>query len=269
MRSPEKRCDDEEKHMSVELNAVIESIWENAQRGVYYPHEWHGKLALDQAYRVNLAITERRIALGARQAGWKVGVTSKAMQIQQGVHEPVFGVLFESGHRASGCAFNFSELIAPAFENELCLTLGKTLLGPGIDIDQARAAIAEVAPALEIIERRGQFADLPLAMADNAQQKAFVTGPATCYTPERRLRDATVEVFVNAEFKERASGAEVMGDPAASLAWLANKLAEFGRGLDAGMCVMSGSFTKQYPLRKGDRAESRFQPFGTVLAEFR
>jgi 2-keto-4-pentenoate hydratase len=34
------------------------------------------------------------------------------------------------------------------------------------------------------------------------------------------------------------------------------------------MLVMSGSFTKQYPIAHGDRIESRFAPFGTVSARF-
>jgi 2-keto-4-pentenoate hydratase len=60
-----------------------------------------------------------------------------------------------------------------------------------------------------------------------------------------------------------------MGDAAAALAWLANKLGEFGWPLAAGMRVMSGSFTRQYALNRGDRVESRFAPFGPVRASFR
>jgi 2-keto-4-pentenoate hydratase len=253
----------------VHLDEIVESFWQNRQRGVYYPPEWHGKLTLDEAYRVNLAIVNRQLELGEQQAGWKVGVTAKAMQLQQGVHEPVFGVLFASGHRDSGTVFAFDELIQPAFENELCLTIGETLRGPNLNAQDARRALAAVAPALEIVERRGEFRDLPLAMADNAQQKAFVTGAAVRYDLQgTELAESYVDVYVNGDFKERASGSEVMGDPAASVAWLANKLAQFGLALEAGMRVMSGSFTRQYALNSGDHVEARFTPFGTVTAKF-
>ena len=165
----------------MELTAVIDLVWDNAQRGIYYPAELNGKLSLDDAYRVNLAITQRRLAQGEKQAGWKVGVTAKAMQEQMGVHQPVFGVLFESGHRESGVSLNFADLIEPSVENELCITIGQTLRGPGVTIGETRSAIALVAPALEIVERRGVFSDLPLAMADNAQQKHFVTAKALAW----------------------------------------------------------------------------------------
>jgi 2-keto-4-pentenoate hydratase len=218
---------------------------------------------------VLLAILDQYIRPAGDHAGWKVGLTAPAIQRQIGVHEPVFGLLLNTGARATGAVMPFHDLIRPGFENELCLTVGTTLRGPGVTLEQARAAISAVAPALEITETRGDVAgDLGLSLADNAQQKAFVTGTAVTPPDGFRLSETTVEVFVNGQSMEKASGAEVMGDPAASIAWLANKLAEFDRSLDAGMVVMSGSFTRQYALAFGDRIEARFDPFGTVSAAF-
>ncbi len=259
----------------MELNEAIELVWANRQRNIYYPQELNGRLSLDDAYRVNLAITARRIEQGERQAGWKVGVTAKAMQEQMGVHQPVFGVLFESGHLGSGIELDFTKLIEPSVENELCITMGKSLRGPNVTIADTRQAIRSIAPALEIVERRGVFTELPLAMADNAQQKHFVTAVETACEPvsagsprAMSLSEATVEVFLNGVSQEIASGAEVMGDPIASVTWLANKLSEFDLALEQGMRVMSGSFTKQYRIKRGDAIESRFTPFGTVAAKF-
>ncbi len=245
-------------------------MWESVQRGRYGPAELRGALSRTEAYQVQLGLLARHLAAGDTHAGWKVGLTAKAMQIQQGVHEPVLGFLLGSGERPGGTVFTFSELVQPGFENELCLTIGTTLQGPGVTTEAALAAISSVAPALEIIERRGDLTgDLNLALADNAQQKAFVRGQAVAIPRGVDLRETTVDVFVNGEHAERATGAEVMGTPAASAAWLANKLAEFGRRLDAGMKVMSGSFTRQYVVNRGDRVAARFVPFGEVSAAFR
>jgi 2-keto-4-pentenoate hydratase len=248
---------------------AIEAFWEAAQRGVYDPAEWKGRLSREQAYRVQLGMLERHVRAGDRHAGWKVGLTAKAMQAQQGVHEPVFGFLLATGERASGTHFRYADLMQPGFENELCLTIGRTLRGPGITTGEAAAALSEMAPALEIIERRGDFAgDLNLALADNAQQKAFVTGAVMPVAPDFDLAGVSVHVVVNGTQTERAMGSEVLGTPAASVAWLANKLAEFGLSLEAGMRVMSGSFTRQYALSRGDRVEALFDPVGPVTAEF-
>jgi 2-keto-4-pentenoate hydratase len=252
----------------MDLKEAEEAIWAAAQRGVYYPAEWQGTLSMDDGYRVQLGILERLRRAGEIQAGWKVGLTAPAIQQQFGVHEPCFGFLLRSGARPSGAVFAADELIRPGFENELCLTVGATLRGPGVTLDQARAAIASVAPALEIVESRGDLTgQLALALADNCQQKAFVTGPAAARPAEGfQLGEATVEVFVNGRCVERGRGEAVMGEPAASVAWLANKLAEYGLSLEAGQRVMSGSFTRQVPLAAGDRVEARFEPFGSVRA---
>jgi len=160
-------------------------------------------------------------------------------------------------------------LIEPAFGNELCITMRATLRGPGVTRPEAHEAIGAVSPALEVVERRGDAAgDLPLAIADNVQQRAFVTGA------ERGLEDSdlaavTVEVRVNGDLVDRARGDAVLGSPELSIIWLANKLAEFGRPLEAGMRVMSGSFTRQHRVAAGDRVEARFESFGTVTATFR
>lgn len=253
----------------MDLDAVIESVWEKAQRGLHYPPELRGKLSTPEAYRVQFGLLARHLVRGEVQAGWKVGLTAKAIQAQVGVHEPVLGFLLASGARASGVVFRFADLIEPGIENELCLTVGTPLQGPGVTTARARAAIVAAAPALEIIERRGDFAaDFNLSLVDNCQQKAFVTGEARPLGHDVRLPEATVEVVVNGVSMERAGGAEVMGDPAASVAWLANKLAEFGLRIEAGMRIMSGSFTRQYHPARGDRVESRFTPFGAMRADF-
>lgn len=256
---------------SQDPHAVAAALWAAMRQGRHMPAEFIGTLDLPSAYRVQLALLDLYLAAGERQAGWKVGLTAAAMQRQQKVHEPCFGFLLASGQRPSGHAFSFAELIAPGFENELCLRVGARLHGPGVTLEQVEAAVTHAAPALEIIEKRGDFAaDLPLSMADNAQQKAYVTGPEIALTAANRgFATAEVTVMINGEARETAAGAEVMGQGAMlSVQWLANKLAEFGRAIEPGSLIMSGSFTRQYPIAQGDAVESRFTPFGPVSASF-
>jgi 2-keto-4-pentenoate hydratase len=255
----------------MDIDHIADALWAAMQEGRHMPSEWAGKFTLQEGYAIQLALLRRHVAAGQRQSGWKVGLTAAAMRQQQQVYEPCFGFLLRSGEHASGQAYRFDELISPGFENELCLTMGKTLRGPGITFEQAVAAVSHAAPALEIVEVRGPFAgNLPLAMADNAQQHAYVTGEAVRLTPANAgLGGATVEVFLDGEAVERASGSAVMDvGGIAAVAWLANKLSEFGLALEAGMHVMSGSFTRQYPAAPGLRVRSVFNPFGPVEAHF-
>src|SRR5882672_9419196 len=166
--------------MTVSIAHAVDTIWNAAQAGIYFPGELKGKLTLREGYEAQLGILARHLAAGDAHVGWKVGLTSKATQNAFGRHEPAFGYLLQSGARPSGAAFPTSPTLPCGFENELCLTIGRTLQGPGVTLEQARAAIASVAPALEIVEMRGDLkGDFELALADNLFQKAFVTGPTT------------------------------------------------------------------------------------------
>jgi 2-keto-4-pentenoate hydratase len=240
--------------------AAIDSFWAARTRGEWFPAAWHDKLTNDQAYEVLFGIMARRIAAGERQIGWKVGLTSKAIQQQFNVHEPVLGCILES--RPSGHAFAQADLINPGFENELCLRLGKDL-GGVVTLDEARAAIDEVYPSLEIIETRGDLtAQLALALADNAQQKTVILGSPV----KLPMRPEAIEarVIINGETAATGTGDAVLGNPLHSLVWLAAKLAEFGRSLKAGDIVMSGSFTRQFPIRPGDSIRCEFSGVGAV-----
>ena len=83
------------------------------------------------------------------------------------------------------------------------------------------------------------------------------------------LAAVSCAVDINGTEVAQATGDAVMGDPYASLAWLANKLAEYGRGLEAGQYVMSGSFTREFPLKAGDEACTRFSGIGAVAVRVR
>lgn len=254
----------------MDLPSVIESIWECKQQGIYYPLEWRGKFSLEDGYRVQLGILDKQLLNGSQLAGWKVGLAAEAIKKQLDFNERVFGHFLEADHLLSGVAIDFDELLAPSFETELCVTLGAPLEGPGVTPEAARAVISAVAPGIELVERRGDFAgDLPLTMADNVQQKYFITGPPTePLPPGDALSQAVVEVLINGETVDSATGEEILEGPEGSVAWLANQLSKFGKKLEKGHQIMTGSFTRQHPISKGDLIEVKFIPYGSVRAEF-
>jgi 2-keto-4-pentenoate hydratase len=255
----------------MDIEAAAEAIVRAWDDGRHMPAEWMGRLTFDQAYAVQLRLLRHLLDRGERLAGWKVGLTAAAIRAQFKASEPMFGFLLESGQRQSGHAFRMNDLKAPGFENELCLVVSKRLQGPGIELQQVCDAVTHAAPALEIVENRGPAAsDLPLAAADNAQQKAFVVGKMIALDAKNGdLASARVGVHVNGKLCEEASGSEVMGKGAMhSVLWLANKLAQFDTAIEAGSRIMAGSFTKQYRPAPGDLIEARFVPFGTVSTRF-
>jgi 2-keto-4-pentenoate hydratase len=249
---------------------VVDDFWRERQRGVYFPPRWFGRLSLDQGYRVQLGLLERRVAAGAHLIGWKVGLTSEAMQQQFRVPEPLFGYLLDDAPHASPARFALDALIQPGVENEICLTVAQDLAGPGVDLAAARRAVGAAAPAIEVAETRGDFtAQLPVAVADNIQQRYIVLGAPTTPLPlDLDLAAVRATVELNGALVAEATGAAVLGDPLRALVWLANKLPEYGHGLRAGQLVMTGSVTRQFAVQRGDRFVTTFTPLGAVVAAF-
>ncbi len=240
-------------------SAAIESFWQARQRGEYFPREWFDRLNLDEVYRIQLGLIGRRVAAGERQIGWKVGLTAQAIQEQFGFHEPVFGCVLET--TPSGHSFAPGSLIQPGFECELCMRLTHDLPA-GADVAAARVAVGEIYPALEIIETRGPATQIPLMLADNAQQKTCVLG-APARLPQT-LETIVCTVTINDAVVATGTGDAVLGNPLNSLVWLAGKLPQYGRGLKAGDIVMTGSFTRQFPIAPGDRVRVAFSGVGEV-----
>lgn len=255
---------------ALDREGIREEFWQARQQGTYFPPQWFGRLSLEDGYGVQLGLLERYLARGSRQIGWKVGLSAPAIQQQFGVHEPVFGFILAADRHPSGAELPFDKLIEPGIENEVCVTLGSDLAGPGVDRPAARAAIAMVQPSFEIIETRGPFTEqLAVAIAENVQQKGVVLGaPTRPVPPDLDLARLGVTVTINGEVVAAVAGDQTPADPVASIVWLANKLATHGHTLKAGDIVMTGSLTRQFAVRRGDRVAASFDVIGAVEVAF-
>jgi 2-keto-4-pentenoate hydratase len=100
-------------------------------------------------------------------------------------------------------------------------------------------------------------------MADNAQQKTVVLGDPVALG-ELALEAVGATVRINGATVATGRGDAVLGNPLNSVIWLARKLGEFGRSIQAGEIIMSGSFTRQFPMAAGDRVEVEFGGVGGV-----
>jgi 2-keto-4-pentenoate hydratase len=67
---------------------------------------------------------------------------------------------------------------------------------------------------------------------------------------------------INGEMVGDGHGSDVMGHPLEPLAWLANKLAEQGLGLSAGMVIITGSIVSPKPVKPGDIASIVIEGLG-------
>lgn len=248
---------------------ALETFIRHRGEGTFFPPEWEDKLSIEEAYAVQLALVDHLAVHGMRRVGWKVGLTAKPIQDQFSVHEPGFGFLMDDAPHMSGVVIPHDTLIGPGFENEICMAMGAPLRGPGVTAADARAAISTIAPSFELVETRGDFTGhLEKVIPDNLQQKGIIVGTPIPLRDAPELSKVALTVTIGKRTVDNATGDAVLGDPINSIAWLANKLAEYGRSLSAGELIMTGSFTKQHKIKKGDTITADFEGLGTVTATF-
>ncbi|MDV7241804.1 MULTISPECIES: 2-keto-4-pentenoate hydratase [Rhodococcus] len=217
------------------------------------------------AYRVQDALVKCRRDRGERLVGGKLGLTSKAKQIAMGVDRPLYGMVTSGMLRSSGSRLSLKELIHPRVEPEIAFVLGEPLEGPDVTVADVLAATRYLCPALDVIDSRYEgfsFKHLD-AIADNASSAAFALGD-DLVEPHGDLALTGCVLEVDGQVVESATGAAVMGHPAAAVAFMANQLVSVGRRLEAGWVVLSGGLTAPVPLRSGSTIAATISGLGTV-----
>lgn len=226
-------------------------------------------LDVPAAYAVQQVNLTRRLGDGRTLVGHKIGLTSEPMQALLGVDEPDFGYILDDMVLADGTGVDAARFCSPRVEPEVAFLLREPLRGPGVTVEDVRAATRAVAVALEVVDSR--IADwrltLPDTVADNASSGAVVLGAWMPYPDD--LGAARASLWLNGSEIDTGLGAAVMGDPAVAVAWLANALAPFGTEIRPGQFVMSGSFTTAAFVHPGDSASATISDLGGVSLAFR
>ncbi|NEB03509.1 fumarylacetoacetate hydrolase family protein [Streptomyces sp. SID13726] len=228
------------------------------------------RLDLAGAYAVQRDNISWRVADGATVIGHKVGLTSAAMRELLGVDEPDFGHLLDDMVLRDGTAVRAARYCAPRVEPEICFRLAQPLQGPDVTVEEVLAATDAVAPALEIVDSRIRDWRITLVdtVADNASSAGLVCGPWTRLADAPDLASVPVDLIVDGEHVAAGSSREVLGHPAAAVAWLARALSAFGGGLEPGHVILPGAMTTAPHVTAGQKVEARFGGLGTVSVAF-
>lgn len=223
------------------------------------------ELSLDDAYAIQAALLELQLGRGDTLAGAKLGLTSAAKQEQMGVDEPVYGWVPAASVLAEGEA-SVGELIHPRCEPELVFLLAEDLAGPGITGDDVLDATAEIVGGIEVIDSRYEAFSftLPDVIADNTSAARVVIGGDGVGPREADLTTLGCVFEVDGEVTGTATGAALLGDPAACVAMLANHVGKHGQKLEAGWLIMAGAATPAQPLNVGTSAVARYSHLGSV-----
>ena len=233
---------------------------------------------MDDAYAIQAEWIKLKLAGGKRTVkGHKIGLTSRAMQMNAGIDTPDSGVLLDNMFYYDGAEIPTDRFIIPRIEVELGFMLGKDLRGPSCTIFDVLDACDYVVPALEIIDVRFQMQDSETGKArtvidtisDNACNAALVIGGSPLRPSAVDLRWVSAICYQNGTIQETGVAAGVLGHPATGIVWLANRMATYGEYLKKGQFVMAGSFTRPLFIKSGDVFNVEYGQLGTISCRFK
>ncbi len=259
--------------LSPEIISQLAEHLENAELQVHDVNKItddYPDMDFEDAYDIQWEIRRRKEARGTKIVGMKMGLTSWAKMAQMGVEVPCYGFLADYFSCADGAVIKTSELIHPKVEAEIAFVTKAPLKGPGVHVADVIAATDFVLPAVEIIDSRYKDFkfDLKSVVADNCSSTRFVTGGRSLPVGHMDLRTTGVVMEKNGEIVELSTGAAVLGDPAASVAMLANMLGERGEEIPAGTFIMTGGVTAAVAVEAGDNITVRYHDMGSLSMRF-
>lgn len=233
-------------------------------------------MTIADAYAVQRAWVARKVAGGRRILGHKIGLTSRAMQLASQINEPDYGALLDDMFFEPNGDIPLSRFVAPKVEVELAFVLKLDLRGPGVTVFDVLRATEYVTPAAEIIDARiqrvsretGHPRRVTDTISDNAANAGVILGGRAVRPDDLDLRWAAALCVRNGVIEETGVAAGVLGHPATGIAWLANRLAPHGEGLQAGEVVLAGSFTRPVDIASGDVFTFDYGRLGTFSCRF-
>jgi 2-oxo-3-hexenedioate decarboxylase len=222
-----------------------------------------GKLSLADAYTIQSASIERRLARAETRVGVKMGFTSRAKMIQMGLSDVIWGRLTSGMRVEEGGTAHFSRYVHPRAEPEIAFVLKRELAGD-VSGPEALAAVEAIAPAIEIIDSR--YRDfkftLPEVIADNASSSGFVTG--AWHSPHVDFSNLGLTLNIDGRVAQVGSTAALLGHPLRSLVAAARLSAQAGEPLQAGWIVMAGGATPAEWIRPGQYVSVEMEQLGSA-----
>jgi 2-keto-4-pentenoate hydratase len=221
---------------------------------------------IDEAYAAQEALRELWTPLYGPVGGLKIATTTKVMQALMGIDHPCGGVIYSKRIHASPATIRLADHMHVVMECELAVRVNRTFEPRATPYtrEEARAGVAEVMAAFELIEDRN--ADYKKSKAvtlicDNAWNAGIVLG-----TPKKIAPDVELNGLQGRMTNASGEHTGKTDDPMGALAWIANLAASRGKPLAAGQVVITGSLIPTLPIAAGETFAFEIDGIGSVRA---
>jgi 2-keto-4-pentenoate hydratase len=214
-------------------------------------------------------LCRKRVAGGDQVIGWKVGFGAPALLERLKISGPLVGFLTRNAHVPPGGSVSLAGYTKPVIEPEIAVHIGRDVFA-GADRDTARAAIAGISPAIEIVDLDEPPEDPERILGRDIYQRHVVIGGPKPARGGSSAEGLTCRVVRRGrEFARTTDPQANTGDWINIVRHVADMLAACGGGLKAGEFIITGSVVPPIAIEPGeDGIAFEVDPVGGVSVRF-
>jgi len=219
--------------------------------------------------RTQLEMRRKRLDGGDAPLGWKVGFAAPEMLKRLDVSGPLIGFLTRKALVHSGATVSLAGWAKPVAEPEIAVHVGRDVPA-GADHDTAKAAIAGISPAIEIVDVTEPPEDPERILSGNIYQRHVVLAGAAPARAGSAADGLVCRVLRRGrEFARTSDPQANTGKWVDIVCHVANVLAAFGERLRGGEIIITGSVVPPIAIEPGEDAiEFVVDPIGAVDVRF-
>ena len=219
---------------------------------------------VQRGMRAQLELRRRALEEGAGRLGWKVAFGSAQVREALGIDAPLTGFLTTRSIVAPGATYSIAGWTKPALEPEIAVHMGRDL-GAGATRAETGAAIAALAPAIELADLDRPLEELEAILAEHIFQRAVILGEPDPDRAGGSAEGLSARVFTNGSEVAATEDPEgFAGDVVEIVRHVAELLAAFGESLRAGDVVITGAVVPHVWPSPGDHVAYELLPLGRI-----
>ena len=225
-------------------------------------------ISIEDALRIQLAVTNLREKRGEEVIGYKIGCVSKDTQRKMGFTKPAWGRLWKNELYLDGVTLEKSNFTNPAMEAEFGIVLNRDLTPELVNLDYILDSIETIHPIIEI-HNLVFNGDPPFGaelLANNAIHAGVVMGKPTKANIKSEITDLKL-IFDN-EIIDTWSDKKWPHDMLSEVEWLVKEQDKIGNILKKGNLILTGAYGLPIPINDKKLIQVTSSLFGNVSALF-
>ena len=226
-------------------------------------------ISIEDALRIQLAVTNLREKRGEEVIGYKIGCVSKDTQRKMGFTKPAWGRLWKNELYLDGVTLDKRNFANPAMEAEFGIVLNRDLTPELVNLDYILDSIETIHPIIEI-HNLVFNGDPPFGaelLANNAIHAGVVMGKPTKANIKSEITD--LKLIFDKEIIDTWSNKKWPHDMLSEVEWLVKEQDTIGNILKKGNLILTGAYGLPIPINDKKLIQVTSSLFGNVSAVFK